>query len=60
VKNSSYQRNENPTGGKEMKSAALNEIGMTIIVGSSMKQHTAQTTTVTAKSTMRRCVAIVI
>src|SRR5437867_11134976 len=41
VKNSSYQRVEKPTGGKEMKSAALKEMGMTMIVGRSMKQHTA-------------------
>src|SRR5215475_15138742 len=40
VKNSSYQRSEKPTGGNEMKSAELNEIGTTINVGSTMKQQT--------------------
>src|SRR5215831_449819 len=54
VKNSSYQRSEKPTGGNEMKSAELNEIGTTINVGSTMKQQTTSTIAFTDQSTTRR------
>src|SRR6185369_18072672 len=48
TKNCSYHRIENPTGGNEMKSAELNEIGTMITVGRNISTHTAQTTIVIA------------